>query len=208
MKTADGYDLTIFRARDKSAVSGAPVVFLQHGIYSDGNFWALHYEQSLSVRLAKVGYDVWIGNNRGSRYCRTADGMDPVKDKAEFFDFSFYELGKYDAPAMIDYVIKQTGQPKVAFVGHSQGTTQMFSALAENHGNLNDKLWAFVGLAPIVNLQHTTNPALAWISKYWKTLTPVLRTLGMYEFADPAIDEDFKKLCRMKQFDPLCKGVE
>lgn len=36
--------------------------------------------------------------------------LDPTKpeDKKEFFDYSFYELAKYDLPANIDYVLKET----------------------------------------------------------------------------------------------------
>lgn len=41
-------------------------------------------------------------------------------------------MGKYDVPANIDYIINETGFSKVAYVGHSQGTTQMFAALADN----------------------------------------------------------------------------
>lgn len=66
----------------------------------------LNGENSLAYVLAKAGYDVWIGNNRGSIYSRNHTTLDPVKDSAKFFDFSFYELGKYDVPANIDYVLK------------------------------------------------------------------------------------------------------
>ena len=57
-------------------------------------------------------------------------------DDDEYFDFSFYELGAYDLTAMIDYVRDFTGQDKIAYIGHSQGTVQMFSALSENKSNL------------------------------------------------------------------------
>lgn len=56
---------------------------------------------SAAFRYAKMGYDVWLGNNRVSKYSRKHVDLDPddPEDAEEYFDFSFWELGKYDAPA-------------------------------------------------------------------------------------------------------------
>lgn len=32
-------------------------------------------------------------------------------------------MAKYDIPASIDFVVKQTGQEEIFYIGHSQGTT-------------------------------------------------------------------------------------
>jgi len=78
--------------------------------------------------------------------------LEATKDFVKYFDYSFYELGKYDAPAQIDFVRAKTGYDKIAYIGHSQGTSQMFSALAEGHGDLEDKINLFIALCPITNL--------------------------------------------------------
>ena len=44
--------------------------------------------------------------------------MDPDEDK-EYWQFSYTENGKYDLPAMIDYVRKETGYEKIDYIGHS-----------------------------------------------------------------------------------------
>lgn len=142
---------------------GARPVFLQHGLFSDASTWVIHKKESLAVRLAKEGYDVWLGNNRGNIYSRKNTHLSPVKDYKRFFDYSFYELGKYDAPTQIDYVLKRTGYKKLTYIGHSQGTSQMFSTLSEG-SNLNEKLDIFVALAPIVNLVNSGEDFLVKLS--------------------------------------------
>lgn len=53
---------------------------------------------------------------------------------------------------MVDYMILQTGEEKVSYIAHSQGNTEMFSALSENHGDLKDKINLFIALSPVVYL--------------------------------------------------------
>ena len=72
--------------------------------------------------FADQGFDVWMNNSRGNRHSRFHRYHDPDHD-AEFWDFSFQELGKYDQPAVIDYILKTTGVPNLTYIGHSQGTT-------------------------------------------------------------------------------------
>jgi pimeloyl-ACP methyl ester carboxylesterase len=83
----------------------------------------LRGKDSVAFQLANAGYDVWMGNNRGNRYARKNYHLNPDKDAEKFFDFSFFELGEFDAPAQIDFVLKKTGKSKIAYVGHSQGTS-------------------------------------------------------------------------------------
>lgn len=73
----------------------------------------------LGYILADQGYDVWIGNVRGNKYSRSHSYLDP-DNQIEFWDFSWHHIGIYDLPAMIDYVLEQTGQENLFYVGHSQ----------------------------------------------------------------------------------------
>ena len=52
-------------------------------------------------------------------FSKMSTRLDPVADAKEYYDFSFYELGKYDLPAEIDYILVKSGQEKISFIGHS-----------------------------------------------------------------------------------------
>lgn len=74
--------------------------------------------------------------------------MDP--DTKEFWDFSWHEVGVYDITAMIDFVLKTTGQSELFFIGHSQGSTALMVALSEMP-EYNAKLYtAFLMTVPVI----------------------------------------------------------
>lgn len=39
-------------------------------------------------------------------------------------------MGKYDLPAMIDYVLNKTNEKQIQFIGHSQGGTTLYVAMS------------------------------------------------------------------------------
>lgn len=124
VQTEDGYILTMHRILSKSVSSDKLPIFFMHGLSSTAAVFLLQGpKKSLPYLLAKEGYDVWIGNNRGSTYSMKHITYDI--DSMKYWDFSFHELGVYDLPAMIDYVLKTTNHTKFIYVGHSQGTSQV-----------------------------------------------------------------------------------
>ena len=78
--------------------------------------------------LANRGYDVWLGNSRGNKHSRKHVKYNPDKDK-EYWQFTFQHMAQYDLPAVLKYVNQKTNQ-KMHYIGHSQGTVQMFVALS------------------------------------------------------------------------------
>jgi pimeloyl-ACP methyl ester carboxylesterase len=73
-------------------------------------------------------------------------------------------MGAYDIPAMIDFILKNTGEKTLSYMGHSQGTSQMFSALSENKDDIQKKINLFIAMAPVARLTHTRNNFLEEIA--------------------------------------------
>ncbi|XP_061723503.1 lipase 3-like [Cydia pomonella] len=157
--TEDGYILTVFRILPKCRnVTGYPIILL-HGIFDSSDVFILAGPQNgLGYVLTKNCYDVWAANHRGNVYSRKHLLFDPNKDP-EYWNYSFDEHGFYDLPAVIDYVMKSTGLPKVNFIGHSQGTTD-FITMASLKPDYNAKIQLSVHLSPVVFLTTFSIPIL------------------------------------------------
>ena len=131
---------------------------------------------------ARAGYDVWLGNSRGNTYSRANTQYDPDHNEKKFWDFSWFEMGTYDLPAVIDTIQDKTGGQKVAYIGHSQGTTQMFSALSEDTaGYFSDKVPLFVALGPVTQISHTQAGIFQFASVFYTELADACSLLGIHE---------------------------
>ncbi|XP_042338151.1 gastric triacylglycerol lipase isoform X2 [Plectropomus leopardus] len=155
--TEDGYILTVNRIPQgrKHTEGPRPAVFLQHGLLAAGSNWITNLpNSSLGYVLADAGYDVWIGNSRGNTWSRKHRTLTPDQD--DFWRFSHDEMALKDLPAVVDFVLKVTGQDQIFYVGHSQGTTIAFMAFS-TLPDLASKIKMFFGLAPVATAAFTTS---------------------------------------------------
>lgn len=69
----------------------------------------------MALQLVDEGYDVWMGNNRGTKYSNehpdfefaddlTAHPQHRKMESEEKYNFSWYEMGVSDVPAMIEKI--------------------------------------------------------------------------------------------------------
>ncbi|CEO95340.1 Lipase [Plasmodiophora brassicae] len=156
--TDDGFTLSVLRiprGRNQHHLeeSRAPVI-LQHGLLDCAMGWIANLpNQSLAFMLADAGFDVWLPNNRGNRLSPSNCQTD------ECWEFSFHQMGMFDMPACVNYVLRITGHESLSFVGHSEGTTQAFIGLSETAA-LNSKINLFIGLAPVAFVGHQSSKIL------------------------------------------------
>ncbi|KAG7892414.1 hypothetical protein KL925_003462 [Ogataea polymorpha] len=159
VQTRDGYLLSIHRIIAKNAPKNAPVVHMHHGLLTNSELFVLGDTTSrcLPFRLVELGYDVWLGNNRGNKYSRkhlTFSSRD-----VRFWDYSLDEFAMFDIPDTIDYILCATNQKDLTYIGFSQGSAQCLAALSLDC-SLNSKIKQFIGLSPAMIPKTLSHPLL------------------------------------------------
>ena len=157
-ETEDGYILKLFRiqradsTQDSTFDQARQPILLQHGVHIDSVvcFLSNDPELALGLLLADNSFDVWLGNNRGCRFCREHSKLS--SESSKFWNFSFDQLAEFDIPALLKKVSEETGGQKVPYFGVSQGCTQMLAALSikENRERVIPYLHSVLGYAPAV----------------------------------------------------------
>lgn len=148
VQTQDGYILTLHRiARECAPPRTKGVIYLHHGLLMNSEIWVtmLHKHHNLPYVLFDLGYDVWLGNNRGNKYSQKHLLHKLTSD--QFWDFSIDEFALFDIPDSIEYILDATNKKSLTYVGFSQGTAQAFASLSINP-QLNTKVDQIIAISP------------------------------------------------------------
>ena len=81
----------------------------------------------LAMQMMEMGFDVYLSNISGTDYSYNKMYS---SDQPEYWQMDWRKYGVYDMPAFVGEIRKRNGGKKVAYVGHSQGTTQAFAGMA------------------------------------------------------------------------------
>ncbi|XP_044749569.1 lipase 1-like isoform X1 [Coccinella septempunctata] len=185
VQTKDGYLLTLHRmphGRQNISYSGRPAVLLVHGLLSQStDFVNGGPEKSISYLLADRGYDVWLLNCRGNTHSRRHISLDPDVDKEKFWDFSWHEMGIYDLPNTIDYILNITNQDALFYIGHSQGTTTFF-VMASLLPKYNGKIRHMSALAPTALFSNNMDIKYRTLVNYRNELQLAFLFFNIHEF--------------------------
>jgi len=145
-----GYDVWLFNARG-TGLSRTYSIYSKAGTAPRMNKMSWDFRYDLMVFTSFVfligGYWIllfcpppitWIS----LRLCTTRDS---------FFIFSFHEMGIYDFPAAVDFVLNKTGRPKLDVIGYSLGATIALVGLSEKP-SYNNKVDKLVLMAPTTRM--------------------------------------------------------
>ncbi|XP_047332900.1 triacylglycerol lipase 1 [Impatiens glandulifera] len=194
VKTEDGFVLGLQRVSSPNIIEQrAPPVLLLHGLLMGGDAWFLNsVNQSLGYILADHGFDVWVGNVRGTRWSHGHVSLSVRRKK--FWDWSWEQLAEYDLTAMLNYV-QSVARSKVFVVGHSQGT--IMSLAAFTNPDVVNMVEGAALLCPISYLGHVFSPfVLRLVSIH---LDQVILDMGIHEL-------NFKSNIGAQILDYICDG--
>lgn len=113
--------------------------------------------------MANKGYDVWFGNSRGNIHSRNHTHYNPDTDK-QFWEFTFQHMAQFDLPAVFIYVYDVT-QQKLHYIGHSQGTIQMFIALSNQSAVIEDRLDKYFAFGPVAFVKNSKSNLINMMNK-------------------------------------------
>lgn len=184
--TDDGYILELHRiigGPKSPAKRGKNVVLLQHGLLDSSATWVITGpDHGLAYLLADRNYDIWLGNSRGNTYSCNHTKYNPYgssEDRKKFWSFSWHELGIYDLPATIDYILQQTTESKLQYIGHSQGSTAFFVMMSQKP-KYNDKIIKLHAMAPAAFMSHVISPPIRFLSPFASVSDQVCRIFISY----------------------------
>lgn len=199
--TKDGYILSLWRIPSKlnaKAHNRKPII-LQHGLLDDSWTWfALQNENCLPFMLCEKGFDVWLPNSRGNMFSLEHVEKNSNDMFGSYWNFSFDEMAKYDAPAILDHIKNQTKKDKIDYIGHSQGTTIFMLAYLLYPQMINESISHFCTLGMVANLRHSPSPVL----KYWANWD-IFNHLHFGNFMNPGIKNGFYYYLATKTFNKL-----
>ena len=159
--TEDGCILTIFHIIRKTGSDFKPTrpevpILIMHSSMMDGTSWFVLRDAfgsdniPLPIALWRAGYDVWIGNSRGTKYSLKTEPSTPGPENASYWDYSL-DVGQLDSTAFIELIKNQTGREMVNYVGYATGNMQMFYTLAtDTTGYFEQNINKFIALAPCI----------------------------------------------------------
>lgn len=114
-------------------------------------------------------------------------------------------MGKYDLPAMIEKIKSKSGVRKVTYIGHSQGTTQLFVAFSEMEKFFNENLNGFIGLGPVAKINNIKSSFLKAVAEY--NIINLFKFLGINEiFQSPSSVNKFSAIICDNLY-ILCNGL-
>lgn len=142
--TPEKFELALERLRSSPKPRRRMPVVLCHGFFVNNFFLNLDEEHSLARYLAEEGFDVWNLSLRG-----IGRSLNPLRGEPKSWGLD--EMIDTDLSTVVRYIQKETGSPKIAWVGFDMGGLLLYG-YAEKKGGAG--LAAGVTIAAPVTFHH------------------------------------------------------
>ena len=157
--------------------------------------------------LSRAGYDVWMGNNRGSKY-----SMEHVTKKPsdrDFWDFYQAEEGIYDLPAFIEHISTTTGVSNMSYVGHSNGTTQFLLGGSLIPDYFSYRINVAILMAPVARPANSGGPSKLIASNFASEKFTLVDVMHIYNWfgPDPISAKATDVFCSLPFLKGVCKSI-
>ncbi|XP_063623110.1 lipase 3-like [Cydia splendana] len=205
--TEDGYILKMFRIPPRNNCTKKVPILLMHGFLQGAECFLDAGPEAPGFLLAQECYDLWFGNVRGNYHSRRHKTLNPDKD-LKFWQFSVDEIGKYDVPAMVDYVLDATAMKQLIYLGYSQGGLTFFVMNSERPEYVN-KIKLFLGLAPGSRVYHTRSKPVRVAANLVNSLRIPLEAAGVWEILSQGfpIQGALSTLCTIELLSAVVCGL-
>jgi len=206
--TKDGYILPLYRIPQGKTENSTtkPVVYLQHGLENSAADWVINLpDESAAFLFADAGFDVFIGNFRGTTYSKRHTTLSP-KDHA-FWQFSWDQMAAFDLPALLEKTLEISKADKLYYVAHSMGTMTAFAQFSQNQA-LAQKIKRFYALGPVASMKNVRGP-VKYAAPATKYMGLIAKLFGVDEFLpNNKLQEEWARyVCPLPLTDLVCKNV-
>ena len=201
--TSDGWKLGIRKFTPKHPDPGKLPVVLAHGLGLNGTFWTIT-DDHLPGQLVDRGYRVYVVDMRGSGSSHREGVVGQINkvlrqtpaNELREANWTMDEQAKYDVPAILDFVRKDSGVDRVNWVGHSLGGMLMIAHLETTEKP--DRIATFVDMGGVAMV--APSPARTQMLNANRGLRMLLSIVSTGRIARPMMWMRLPGLERIDQF--------
>eukprot|EP00003_Mantamonas_plastica_P023884 TRINITY_DN4365_c2_g1_i2.p1 TRINITY_DN4365_c2_g1~~TRINITY_DN4365_c2_g1_i2.p1 ORF type:complete len:189 (-),score=55.46 TRINITY_DN4365_c2_g1_i2:35-601(-) len=113
-------------------------------------------------------------------------------------------MAKYDLDSMLSTALNVSGVSQLTYVGHSQGTIEAFASFSQ-YPHIAAKVNFYVGLAPIIFIEHISNKLLVELARFHFDFILEEAHVNEFNLEPEFLHEHFPLMC--KAIPKICTDV-